>query len=189
MTLLRALTAALLFSSIPACAASSPEIDAVESEASELRSVTFFERAPLSGRRLETFRGALAEHDMGHVWARNQGTVSGVQWEGRAKPTAAAVARGGLSFLGRRGARDVKVATDLESALDTIGLQESSPDPATAKARAELSAALRDIARTRGVTVFTASLHDAPDMYWENALIVVDEEHHQLVVATGGFGT
>jgi hypothetical protein len=26
-------------------------------------------------------------------------------------------------------------------------------------------------------------------MYWENALIVIDEENLQLVVATGGYGT
>ena len=188
MTLLRSLAAALLFS-LTACSVDATNEQA-ESTESELRSVTFFQRSPMSGRRLETFRRVVDEGGMGHVWVQNQGTVTGVQWESRTTtPSSSTVARGALSFLGRRGARDVKATTDLEGALDTIGLQESSPDDGTRQERAKILDALRDIARTDGVTVYTASLHDAPDMYWENALIVVDAENRQVVVATGGFGT
>jgi hypothetical protein len=188
MTILRALAAALLFS-LTACTAGQAEPDAVESTDAELRSVSFFRRSPMTGRRLETFRSVVDEGGMGHVWVQNQGTVTGVQWDTTRSTSASTVARGALSFLGRRGARDLKATTDLEGALDTIGLYESSPDADTAKERVRMLDALRDIARTRGVTVFTATLHDAPDMYWANALIVVDEENRQLVLATGGYGT
>ena len=207
MTKLRALTAAILLSSLPlslsltGCSANPADSDSsenAESSDAELRSVasSFFQRTPLSGRRLETLRRTLDEGDMGHVWVRNQGTVTGVEWESRSRTNAAltdaqktALVRAALSFLGRRGARDVAPITDPEKALDTIGLYESSPDADTAAERVKMLDALRDIARTRGVTVFTASLHDAPDMYWENALVVIDEENRQLVIATGGFGT
>ncbi len=27
------------------------------------------------------------------------------------------------------------------------------------------------------------------DMYWENALLVIDEKNHQILVVTGGYGT
>lgn len=180
-----ALSAALLVS-LTACSVDATD-EPSDSTEPELRSVTFFQRSPMFGRWLETFRRVVDEGGMGHVWVQNQGTVTGVQWE--TSTSTSTMVRGALTFLGRRGARDVKATTDLEGALDTIGLAESSPDVGTAKARAEMLDALRDIARTRGVTVFTATLHDAPDMYWENALIVVDEENRQLVVATGGFGT
>ena len=202
MTKLRSLLAPLFISvafAVTGCAADTADTgENSESSDSELRSVasSFFTRAPMSGRRLEAFRRALEDGDMGFVWVRNQGTVTGVQWETRSTSNAAltdaqrtALARAGLSYLGRRGARDVKPTADLEKALDTVGLYESSPDDASQKERAKMLDALRDIARTRGVTLFTATLHDAPDMYWENALIVVDEENEQLVVATGGFGT
>jgi hypothetical protein len=170
-----------------ACAVDSSEPTGASE--SELRSVTFFQRTPMSGRRLETFRRVVEEGGMGHVWVRNQGEVYGVQWETSTSASTSTIARGGLSFLGRRGARDLKATTDLEGALDTIGLAESSPDDATRKERAKILDALREIAGTRGVTILTATLHDAPDMYWENALIVVDAENHQVVVATGGYGT
>ena len=188
MTILRALSAALLLS-ITACAADQTDAEPTESIDSELRSVTFFQRSPMTGRRLETFRRVVDEGGMGHVWVQNQGTVTGVQWESKTTASATTVVRGALTFLGRRGARDLKPVTDLDGALSTIGLDESSPDTETGKERARILDALRDIARTNGVTVYTASLHDAPDMYWENALIVVDEESRQVVVATGGFGT
>jgi len=197
MTILRTLAAALLLSTA-ACAVDHAE-EPTESTDSELTSVasSFFQRSPMSGRRLETFRRALEDGDMGHVWVRNQGTVTGVQYDvkasaqGKALTDAqrASLVRAALSFLGRRGARDVKLTTDLEGALDTVGLEESSPDADTAKERAKILDALREIAKTRGVAVITASLHDAPDMYWENVLVVVDEANHQLVIATGGFGT
>lgn len=190
MTILRSLAAALLLCSTAACTADATQVEPVEAADSELRSVSFFQRSPMSGRRLETFRSVVDEGGMGHVWVQNQGTVTGLEWSSTITGTSTStIARGALAFLGRRGARAVKATNDLEGALDTIGLQESSPDQGTRDERAKMLDALRDIARTRGVTVLTATLHDAPDMYWENALIVVDEEHHQLVVATGGFGT
>jgi hypothetical protein len=188
MKILRPLATALLFS-LTACTADSIEPDAVESSDAELRSLTFFQRSPMTGRRLETFRSVVHEGGTGHVWVQNQGTVAGLEWSSTSTSTSMTIPRGALAFLGRRGARDLKVTTDLEGALDTIGLYESSPDGDTANERAKMLDALRDIARTRGVTVFTATLHDAPDMYWENALVVVDEENRQVVVATGGFGT
>jgi hypothetical protein len=40
--------------------------------------------------------------------------------------------------MGRRGARDLKATNDLEGALDTIGLQESSPDQGTRVERAKM---------------------------------------------------
>ena len=58
MTILRPLAAALLFS-LTACTADSSEPDAVESTDSELRSVSFFQRSPMSGHRLESFRSVV----------------------------------------------------------------------------------------------------------------------------------
>jgi hypothetical protein len=53
-------------------------IEPVEAADSELRSVSFFQRSPMSGRRLETFRSVVDEGGMGHVWVQNQGTVTGL---------------------------------------------------------------------------------------------------------------
>lgn len=65
----------------------------------------------------------------------------------------------------------------------------NSPDPETEKARATLLASLRDAAKTSGITVHTAKLTHQVDMYWEGALVVIDEENEQMLIATGGFGT
>ena len=77
----------------------------------------------------------------------------------------------------------------LDASVDHVGLSTSTLDTATLAARAKVLNALRSAARTRSVTVLTATLHHQPDMFWENALVVIDEGNHQLLVVTGGFGT
>lgn len=201
MTSLRTALLAALFV-LPACSSFAPseEPASVESAEGELRSVAtgFFVRAPLSGRRLEAFRRALEDGDMGFAWVRNQGNVEGLQWEGPAREALtdvqrATLVRAAFAFRGRKGVRDLApVATDdaaLGAALDAIGLSESSPDDATLAEREKLFATLREVARTRTIHVLAATLHDQVDMYWEGALVVVDEENRQILIATGGYGT
>ena len=63
------------------------------------------------------------------------------------------------------------------------------PDAETDAKRAALEGALRDVARTRSITVMTARLTHQEDMLWEGALVVIDEDNRQILFATGGFGT
>ena len=67
-----------------ACTASSAanEESATGAE-DELRApqVTFFQRSPLSGRRMESFRAEVEGNLMGHAWTLNQGSTRGLQWE------------------------------------------------------------------------------------------------------------
>lgn len=190
-----------------ACAQSSAEEGATPNATDdELRApqVTFFQRSPLSGRRMESFRAEVEGNLMGHAWTLNQGTVRGMQWEtkDRAKLTLDATSRGALvqsafaSAIGSRAKKpfsDLKVVgtTDAElgAALDLVGLDPSSASPDTQAERKKLDGLLGSLARTRAITVFTGALHYQVDMVWENALVVVDEENEQLLVVTGGYGT
>ena len=176
----------------------------VSASEDELRSVarSFFLREPLSGRRMEALRRDLLEADDGYRWVRNQGTAFAVQWETssqRALTPSQRVAVAQAAFGFRAGSRrallrDVKVvdASDasLAASLDAIGLDTMSPadDDTTAK-RTEILDALRTVAKTRSITVLTAKLEYQVDMYWEGALVVIDEENEQILFATGGYGT
>ena len=73
-------------------------------------------------------------------------------------------------------------------ALDGIGLMASTNDEATAEARGNLENALRAASQTPALTVFTGSLHHQVDVDWEGILVVVDDEHKQLLFARGAFG-
>lgn len=182
---------------------------AAESSEDELRSVatTFFERSPLGGARMENLRREVGRADDGYAWTRNQGSSFAMQWETKqAGPLTdadrLALAQAAFTFhlrLGDPSARnrrylgklEVVEATDaaLDAAVDHAGLSTSSGDASTLAERAKIVAALRAVAHTRSVTVLKGELHYQVDMYWENALVVLDEENHQLLVITGGYGT
>ena len=190
-----------------ACAQLSPEEDASASaNEEELRAprVTFFQRSPLSGKRMESFRAEVEGNLMGHAWTLNQGTVRGMQWETKdhAKLTLDASSRSALvqsAFALAIGSRAKKPFSGLKvvdttdealgAALDLVGLTPSSASPDTEAERKKLDGLLRTLARTRSVTVLTGALHYQVDMYWENALVVVDEENEQILIVTGGYGT
>jgi len=206
MTFLRTV---LLFASLSLLACSQKEDtteDVVSSSEDELRSVarSFFLREPLSGRRMEALRRDVAEADDGYRWVRNQGSAFAMQWETTSAESDAlsssqrvAVAQAAFAFrTGSRRAllRDVKVVdtsdASLGAALDAIGLDTMSPaDADTTAKRTEILNALRTAAKTQSITVLTATLHYQVDMYWEGALVVIDEENKQILFATGGYGT
>ena len=200
------LTAAVLSTfAVTGCAASAD--GTAPSTESEVRSVAsaFFRRAPLSGRRLEELRTQIEQaEELGSFrWVRNQGASRGVQWEAReARPLTARerteLAQAAFAFDGSAsgerllGDLTVVAADDGEAlgrALDAIGLEGTMPDAETDAKRAALEGALRDVARTRSITVMTARLTHQEDMLWEGALVVIDEDNRQILFATGGFGT
>jgi hypothetical protein len=212
-SLLALLVTAGLLAAVAGCSAptsSSPDdIAGTASSEDELRSVAtaFFEREPLGGARLETLRREASRADDGYAWTRNQGSVFAMQWE--TKQTGAlgdadrlALAQAAFTFhlrLGDPSARnrrylgklEVVPATDagLDAALDHVGLSASSGDASTLAERTKILSALRAAAHTRSVTLLKGELHYQVDMYWESALVVLDEENHQLLVVTGGYGT
>ena len=202
----------LVSSSVAACAApsaASGDDSAVADDEAELRSVAsgFFERSPLSDRAVEGLRRELARAGDGWVWVRNQGGSFAVQWESDRRAALSnsettSLAQAAFAFHLRMADASMKnrrylhrvetVAHDdasLGAALDAIGLSEDSPDAATASERAKLLSALRDAAARPGVTILRDSLDYQVDMYWEGALVVVDETHRQILFATGGYGT
>jgi hypothetical protein len=155
---------------------------------------------------MEALRREVLAADDGYVWVRNQGSAFAMQWElgSHASTTThaltdaerVAVAQAAFAFrtsTRRALLRDVKVVAandaDLGAALDAIGLSTSSPDADTVAMRAEILEALQTAAKTRSITVLTATLHYQVDMYWEGALVVIDEDNQQVLFATGGYGT
>ncbi len=152
---------------------------------------------------MEALRREVLEAEDGYRFVRNQGSAFAMQWETRPAARAltdgerVAVAQAAFAFrTGSRRAllRDVRVvdSTDasLGAALDAIGLDVTSPPDADTEAkRAELLDALRTAAKTRSITVLTATLAYQVDMFWEGALVVIDEENQQILFATGGYGT
>ena len=209
MTCLRSLFVVLALALSGCAAETSTDSGAAPAASSEdeLRSVatSFFERQPLSGAPLENLRRAVGHADDGYAWTRNQGTSFGMQWE--TKHTGAltdsdrtALAQAAFAFhVSSNGGKSRKylgkvafVATTdaaLDAAVDTVGLSTSEPDASTLAARAKIVKALGAAARAPSVTVLTGTLHYQVDMYWENALVVIDERNHQLLVVTGGYGT
>lgn len=189
-----------------ACTQFSADEESASASDEEIRAsqVTFFQRSPLSGRRMESFRTEVEGNLMGHAWTLNQGTVRGLQWEtkDREKLTLDATSRGALvqgAFASAIGSRSKKLFSDLKvvgandkelgEALDLVGLDPSSASPESEAERKKLDGLLGTLARTGSITVMTGALHYQVDMYWENALIVVDEDNEQILVVTGGFGT
>jgi hypothetical protein len=72
--------------------------------------------------------------------------------------------------------------------LDAIGLAPKSKDPTTASLRSQVDGSLAGVSGVPNVHVLRAKCEGEPVFDWENALIVVDETHHQILFSTGGFG-
>lgn len=202
------LCAAPLAIGCSSAASSSDDPAMADGSDEELRSpaTAFFEREPLSGTRVEALRRELTKASTGYAWVQNQGTVFGVEWQAPAAAlddgARASVVQAAFTFhlrnadasmKNRKYVSDLKAiaATDeaLGAALDFVGLQPDDGDAATTAERAKLADALGAAARTKSLTVYTGSLHYQVDMYWENVLVVVDEENRQILFATGGYGT
>lgn len=172
---------------------------------SPFQATSFFTRAPVSDPHVEALRANIDRFNMGYVWGRNQGDVVAIQWETNdARPLTDedrdAVAQAAFRFYIQQAATSdrlyledlTKSATGeaaFGDALAKVGFQVSSSDPETEAALATLLGSLRDAASTPGVSIHTAALDYQVDMYWEGALVVIDEQNRQLVIATGGFGT
>jgi hypothetical protein len=173
----------------------------------ELRSVvrSFFIREPVSNPSVEALRKDLATFDAGYRWVRNQGGVVALQWES-GEPAAMtarqreALVQAAFAFYverdtspNRRYLEDLSKSDATRGALDDalakIGLTVDSPDAKTEAAHAALLDALYDVARVPAITVYTAKLTYEPDMYWEGAVLVIDEANKQVLIATGGYGT
>lgn len=185
--------------------ASDTSDDAAASE-DDLRSIatSFYERTPLTGTRMEKMRRALEGDDNG-MFLRNYHLSGAIHWESSVRtPTdtdRANLVQAAFTFWQRqndpaspnkkyaRGLAPVAAtSSDLAAALDSIGLTTVNSDDATSTAaRAELDAALVQLAGTNGVHVFVATLPKG-DMYWYKLLAVVDEENHEILLETGGYG-
>jgi len=193
MNLLRAALLSFTFVLATGCAAETTTEEDTSSD--ELRSVTFYEKHPFAGARMQKLEKALASIDDEGDFVRNYHRGTGIHFEGRVTDRAALVQaayawwNAGDRPSAKKLARDLTEVKgkDLGTALDNIGLEPDMQDAKTDAARASLEKTLSTLASTKGVSVYKATL-PKEDMYWHNLLVVVDEEQHEILFETGGFG-
>lgn len=182
----------LAFTFVLAGCSAETAADETSADDAELRGTSFYEKHPFAGARMQKLEDALGAIDDEGQFVRNYHRGTGVHWDGSAKATPALVQaayawwNAGDRPSSKKLARDLAVATPAE-ALDSIGLEPDMQDAKTTAARAALEKTFTTLASTKGVTVYKATL-PKEDMYWHNLLVVVDEEQHEILFETGGFG-
>jgi len=168
------------------CSAGTSADDPTSSDDAELRGTTFYEKHPFAGARMRGFENALGAIDEQGTFVRNYHRGTGVHWDGNTKASPTLVLAAYKWWSQGESARNLVPATPAD-ALDNIGLVPDMQDAKTAAARAALEKTLTALVSTKRITLYKATL-PKEDMYWHNLLVVIDEDSHEILFETGGYG-